>query len=247
MPADVKAKVEEKVASLRAAVDSEDTEAMKAGIEALNQVRLPASLMTSIVCTRDECFVLQAVEQSTANNKLRRCVSDTQLVGSLFCHDSLDLVLCAGKLYRFGNLTGFLSVPCVIQPDWSDEVACLKNLAMWCRKPWPWDRLSTRNKAALKVSQDKSSSKNHPDRTMWWTQTSQTLTRNRLLAAVVLLALQQSGPFSSGVHAWVHNHYLTMYVALSLGSVPVVSQFDHAIFRRIVCSTSDTRTVTILD
>lgn len=41
VPAETKTKVEEKVAALRQAVDSEDTEAMKAGIEALNTVPPP--------------------------------------------------------------------------------------------------------------------------------------------------------------------------------------------------------------
>ena len=39
VPAEVKTDVEAKVASLRAAVDSEDVSAMKTGIDALNQVR----------------------------------------------------------------------------------------------------------------------------------------------------------------------------------------------------------------
>ena len=42
VPAETKTKVEEKVAALRKAVDDEDLEGMKAGIEALNQVTTPS-------------------------------------------------------------------------------------------------------------------------------------------------------------------------------------------------------------
>lgn len=38
VPADLKTKVEEKVASLRTAISNDDLEGMKSGVEALNQV-----------------------------------------------------------------------------------------------------------------------------------------------------------------------------------------------------------------
>ena len=47
VPAEVKSKVEEKIASLRAAVDSEDLEAMKSGIDELNKVSFCMLLLSS--------------------------------------------------------------------------------------------------------------------------------------------------------------------------------------------------------
>ena len=45
LPSDLKTKVQEKIDSLREAVNSDDTEAMRKGIEALNQVSSTAKVI----------------------------------------------------------------------------------------------------------------------------------------------------------------------------------------------------------
>ncbi len=68
VPADVKTKIEEKVASLRTSISSDDVEGMKAGIEALNQV-MPKS--TSSPC--HQCKVFCMVQIITSHRVVGLC------------------------------------------------------------------------------------------------------------------------------------------------------------------------------